>query len=223
MVSGNTMSGKSSLTRLLTQDPKVVLLNETYTEPNRFLPLFIHKMLRNGLKYNEFAYGAQLLFLQNRSNREREVTDPGEFYLLDRSIYEDRHIFAKFFAMKGVMSNDEYNDYRNLFEKIVRTIDPPDCFIFLDSDPKQCYQRLKSRSKRIDQWLTQDILVDLDKLYKHRLRERIVLHNSDVQIIELDVDKYPSFEVAGEIVRERLEELYGEAFAKDASKRQIKV
>ena len=60
------MSGKSSITRLLSaKADNRVLLAEDYSETNKYLPLFMANMRKNGLAYNSFAYGTQLLFMQN--------------------------------------------------------------------------------------------------------------------------------------------------------------
>ena len=214
MVSGNIMSGKSSLCRLLNNHEKVVLLNETYSSPNRYLPLFIHHMQTFGVTYNEYAYGTQLLFMQNRVSREKLANDPSKHYIIDRSIYEDRHIFAKLFVDLGIIAREEYDDYKNMFEKIIRSIDPPECFVFLDSDPDKCFERLKTQAKKEDSWLNHDLMVKLDILYKQRLPNRIRLHNPQVKMIQVNTDSYPNLDLANEAVREQLEAIYGELFVR---------
>lgn len=187
------MSGKTAVTKLLAQNaPEVVLLNESYTLPNKFLPLMCEFIVRNGLTYNQFSFGTQLLFMQNRIRREWLCKDREKIYLIDRSIYEDRHIFAKLFSNMGLLNQAEYNEYRDLFEKIVRNMDPPDCFILLNTDPELCYDRLRKLNDPLDVWLTKDIIRQMDELYRTRLKERVLLYNPDIKLIEIDTIKYPS-------------------------------
>src|SRR3990167_6176730 len=145
LISGLFRSGKSTLARMIAKEsPNSVLMDEEYSQANRFLPLFLNRLEVNGVHYNQFAYGCQLLFMQNRVRRETLCKDPNKYYIIDRSIYEDRHIFAFLMSQLGIMSKDEYNDYRNMFEKIVRNMDPPDTFILLNSDAEKCFARVKA-------------------------------------------------------------------------------
>lgn len=177
------------------------LINETYAVENRYLPLFSERMVKNGLKYNEFAYGAQLFFLKNRISRESAFKDLSKIYLIDRSIYEDRHIFAKYLVDAGVMSRDEYNEYRDMFEKIVRNMVPPTCFVLLKSDPDVCYDRMVKRNFPFDAWITRETLHKMEDLYRERLIDRVYLYNPDVHLIEIETFKYETIEeVANEAV-----------------------
>lgn len=204
MISGNFLSGKTSLARLLARNSESVeLLTEAYTVPNRYLPLFSERMFKNGIKYNEFCYGTQLLFMQNRIRREFTCNDPKKLYVIDRSIYEDRHIFAKLFVDLGIMSRGEYDEYRDMFEKIVRNMDPPECFILLNSDPDLCYERMKRRNWPYDQWITRDMIHRMEKLYQERLKERVYLYNPDLKMVEIDTRKYHTMEeVANDAARQ---------------------
>lgn len=185
------MSGKTAVTKLLSQHaPEIVLLNESYTLPNRFLPLMCESIVKHGLIYNQFAYGTQLLFMQNRIRREWLCKDPEKIYLIDRSIYEDRHIFAKLFFNLGLINEGEYNEYRDMFEKIVRNMDPPDTFVLLNTDPEVCYERLRQLNHPLDVWLTKDILKQMDDLYRNRLRERVFLYNRNIKLIEMETSRY---------------------------------
>ena len=210
------MSGKTALFRYLEKRfVNVVGMNETYDKPNIFLPLFINHIKNHGIKYNKFAYGTQLLFIQNRFNRELACKDPSKVYILDRSLYEDRLIFGHFYAQLGLINSEEYNDYKNIFEKLVRAVDPPDCFIFLNTDVKTCWDRVVQRNKSYDHWITFDIMNKLDRLYHEKLKERILLLNPDINLIEIDSGKYQSISEVGQETIKRLEFIYPEFFSED--------
>lgn len=192
--------------------PEVELLNESYTVPNRYLPLFAEKMVKHGLQYNKFAYGAQLFFLKNRIRRENLCKDSSKIYLIDRSIYEDRHIFAKLLVDHGVMSKEEYNEYKDMFEKIVRNMVPPSCFILLKCDPDLCYERMVKRNFPFDAWITRDILHSMEHLYRERLKDRVYLYNPDVHLIELEATKYNTIEELANEAASQLNQYFKGAF-----------
>lgn len=207
------MSGKTVLTKMLAQQsPEVVLLNESYTLPNRYLPLMTEYIVKNGICYNQFAYGTQLLFMQNRIRREWLCKDPSKTYLIDRSIYEDRHIFAKLFADLGLLDQGEYNEYKDMFEKIVRNLDAPDCFVMLNTDPDLCYDRLRKLNHPLDVWLTREILHKMDQLYRTRLKERVVLYNPKIKLIEIDTTKHDSLESLVKATAIELNKVYKNKF-----------
>ena len=150
--------------------------------------------------------------MQNRIRREWLCTDPKKVYLIDRSLYEDRHIFAKLFFDLGLLDEGEYNEYRDMFEKIVRNMDPPDCFVLLNSDPEVCYQRLRELNHPLDVWLTLDMIKKMDYLYRTRLKERVVLYNPKIKLLEIDTTKHESLLDATNEIAIQLSKLYGDKF-----------
>lgn len=203
------MSGKTALTKLLAENsPEIVLLTEAYSLPNRFLPLMCEYIVKNGICYNQFAYGTQLMFMQNRIRRELMCRDPHKVYLIDRSIYEDRHIFAKLFSNLGLLEDSEYNDYKDMFEKIVRNMESPDCFVLLNSDPNVCYERLRELNHPLDVWMTRDIIKQMDELYRTRLKERVLLYNPDIKLIEMETTNYPDIKELAKATAIELNKVY---------------
>lgn len=208
------MSGKSLISQGIAKlGTNRELLTEDYMRPNKYLPLFYANMRKNGLVYNPFAYGTQLIFMQNRVRRERLCVDRGKFYLVDRSIFEDRHIFAYVYRKLGVISQDEYNDYRNIFEKLVRSIETPDVLVFLNTDPVKCYEMIKKQGNKVDDWVPLELLQEFDYCYRHRLTERLLLHNPNIHIIEVDPFSYEDSQDAVQYIDKKIEEALGEKWA----------
>lgn len=205
------MSGKSGITQLLARGaPNRELLAEDYSEPNKYLPLFMANMRKNGLVYNAFAYGTQLLFMQNRLKRERRCTDASKIYLIDRSIYEDRHTFAHVYHRLGVISNEEYDDYRNIFEKLTRSVEVPDVWVFLNTSPQKCFERMRSAGRAADDWITLNLLQEFDASLRFRLRERLHLHNPNLRVVEVDPNSFDSIEAAANFIDSKIGEILGE-------------
>jgi deoxyadenosine/deoxycytidine kinase len=208
--SGNLMSGKSSITQLLAaRAANRRLLAEDYSEPNKYLPLFMASMRKNGLAYNPYAYGTQLLFMQNRLKRERLCSDASKIYLIDRSIYEDRHTFAYVYNKLGVINDQEYNDYRNIFEKLIRTVEVPDVWVFLNTSPEKCYERVKLAGQKADDWITLELLREFDASMRFRLRERLHLHNPNLQVVEVDPNSFSSIETAADLIDQKIGQILG--------------
>lgn len=213
LISGLFRSGKSTLARAISnKSPNAVLMDEEYSQANRFLPLFLNRLEINGVHYNQFAYGCQLLFMQNRVRRETLCKDPSKYYVIDRSIYEDRHIFAFLMSQLGIMSKDEYNDYRNMFEKIVRNMDPPDTFILLNADAEKCFARVKARNKPSESWITYEIMQRFDELYRYRLKDRVLRSHPKINMIEIDTSMFKTPEAMAEEALAKLCSIYGERF-----------
>ncbi len=205
------MSGKSNITRLLSSKASNrVLLAEDYSETNKYLPLFMANMRKNGLVYNSFAYGTQLLFMQNRLKRERHCTDESKIYLIDRSIYEDRHTFAYVYNKLGVINDEEYNDYRNIFEKLTRSVEVPDVWVFLNTSPEKCYERMKQGGRSEDDWITLGLLKEFDMSLRLRLRERLFLHNPNLHVVEVDPNSFSSIEAAANYIDQKIGEILGD-------------
>jgi len=51
--------------------------------------------------------------------------------ILDRSIYEDREIFAKALVRQGLLSVDEWNTYDKLYQLMVRRLPNPNLLVYL--------------------------------------------------------------------------------------------
>lgn len=205
------MSGKSSITQQLAhRAPNRELLAEDYSEANKYLPLFMANMRKNGLVYNEFAYGTQLLFMQNRLKRERRCNDPSKIYLIDRSIYEDRHTFAYVYNRLGVINDQEYDDYRNIFEKLTRSVEVPDVWVFLNTNPEKCFERMRQAGRPSDDWITLSLLQEFDTSMRFRLRERLHLHNPDLRVVEVDPNSFGSIKEAADSIDSKIGEILGD-------------
>ncbi|MEE9289161.1 MAG: deoxynucleoside kinase, partial [Bacteroidota bacterium] len=101
-VAGNIGSGKSSLTRLLSEQYGWHTYFES-VDDNPYLPDFYSDMKR-------WSFHLQVYFLSKRFQNHKIIVEGGESVIQDRSIYEDAEIFARNLHEIGQM--DE-RDYRN--------------------------------------------------------------------------------------------------------------
>ena len=122
---GNIGVGKTSIGQLLSKSTfnksKSQFIEEAF-KTNPFLGSFYSEMNIVGpTGYNKFALRTQLNFLEQRFNREKEeCVCPETMYLIDRCMLEDNLIFAKNSVNSGVMNNNEYLEYLEVYNGYIR-------------------------------------------------------------------------------------------------------
>lgn len=95
--------------------------------------------------YTFQSYAFITRVLEQEKNRKQH---PGALQLLERSVYSDRYCFAKNAYETGLMTPLEWGLYREWFEWLVQSrLEQPAGFIYLQTDPKVCLQRLSRRAR----------------------------------------------------------------------------
>lgn len=115
-VAGNIGSGKSSLTRLLSQRMKWTPFFES-VEDNPYLSDFYADMKR-------WSFNLQVYFLSNRFRSHKAISEGPESVILDRVIYEDAEIFARNLFEIGKMDERDYRNYVALYEVMTEYLRP---------------------------------------------------------------------------------------------------
>ena len=111
-VAGNIGSGKSSLTRLLSQHYCWKAFYES-VEDNPYLADFYGDM-------NRWSFNLQVYFLSKRFNDHKKIVDGNESVIQDRSIYEDAEIFARNLFLIGKMDKRDYENYVELYHVMIQ-------------------------------------------------------------------------------------------------------
>jgi len=123
LVAGNIGSGKTSLTDRLGDRLGWVTAFESVAD-NPYLPDFYADM-------RSWSFHLQIFFLGHRAEQHLEMARLPQSTILDRSIYEDAHIFARALHHLGNLNERDYTAYRRLFDLVVDTLPPPDLLIML--------------------------------------------------------------------------------------------
>jgi Deoxynucleoside kinases len=123
-VAGNIGSGKSSLTRLLSEHFHWKAFYEA-VDNNPYLSDFYADMKR-------WAFHLQVFLLSHRFKSHKEIVEMNESVIQDRSIYEDVEIFARNLYEMGNMDRRDYESYKELFSIMVDYLKPPDILIYLE-------------------------------------------------------------------------------------------
>lgn len=161
-LSGIIGSGKSSLTKLLSEE----LGTEAFYEPvedNPVLPLFYKgneiaaKRRANGEEdtSNPYAYLLQTFFLNRRFKMIKQaMTEDNN--VLDRSIYEDA-IFMKMNTDMGNATQVEYDIYKSLLDNMLEELPyaahkkSPDLMVMIDVSYETMIKRIKKRGREFEQ------------------------------------------------------------------------
>src|SRR5512138_2396240 len=82
-----------------------------------------------------WAFHLQVFFLGHRAEQYLQAVRDPRSAILDRSIYEDFHIFTRALHHMGNMAERDYLSYRRLYELVVESLPPPDLLIYLRAQP----------------------------------------------------------------------------------------
>lgn len=157
-VAGNIGSGKSSLTRLLSQHYNWKAFFES-VDDNPYLADFYNDM-------NRWSFNLQIYFLSKRFNDHKKIVEGTESVIQDRSIYEDAEIFAKNLHMIGKMDKRDYENYVELYKVMMHYLQPPDLLIFLDARIETLLKQIARRGRAYEQGIPRSYLEQLSQHYK---------------------------------------------------------
>jgi deoxyadenosine/deoxycytidine kinase len=197
-ISGNIGSGKTSLAGMLANKFGWKPFFES-VEDNPYLKDFYGDM-------KKWAFHLQIYFLSKRFNDYQYIFNNHSSVILDRTIFEDGEIFAKNLYEMGNMSNRDWENYRNLYNILVKYLHPVDLMIYLRSDVDFLYERIMKRNRGFETTISKDYLASLNKNYE----EWIAGYDfSDLLIIDvrkLDyVNNEKDFEILIEMMREKIQ------------------
>ena len=162
-IAGNIGVGKTTLTRLLSQELKWRAYYEKVID-NPYLPLFYDDMMR-------WSFHLQIYFLSHRFKSQKEITEWPDSCIQDRSIYEDVEIFARTIHESGNMSKVDYENYRLLFSTMVAYLRKPDLIIYLDATVDDLIERILKRGRDFEQTIDPDYLRQLHLAYDRWISE----------------------------------------------------
>lgn len=158
LMAGNIGSGKTSLTQLLGKELNWATAYESVND-NPYISDFYRDM-------HTWSFHLQIYFLGNRSLQHREMATLESSAIIDRSIYEDAHIFVRALREMGNISERDFNAYLKVYEQIVPQLPKPDLLIYLRAPVPVLMRRIQARARNIETGISQEYLQLLDCFYE---------------------------------------------------------
>jgi deoxyadenosine/deoxycytidine kinase len=194
-IAGNIGAGKSTLTKLLSEQYRLTPVYEAVDE-NPYLEDFYQDMPK-------YAFHSQMFFLAKRLEQHLRHINPGSRIIQDRTIYEDANIFARNLFENGTMSLRDYNSYRKMYEAILQALRPPDLLIFIEASVPTLQAHIRKRGRSYEMNIKQDYLQQLNALYETFIATYTF---SDVVRLDGDTLDFVGSETARAEVLRRLEQ-----------------
>lgn len=158
LLAGNIGVGKTSLTERIGERLGWKTAYESVAD-NPYLPDFYENM-------REWAFHLQIYFLGHRAEQHIQLVNLAESAILDRSIYEDAHIFARALHHMGNLPDRDYHTYLRLYHLIVSNLPKPDLLIHLQAPVSVLMERIRRRARNIETGIDEDYLELLDRFYQ---------------------------------------------------------
>ena len=157
-IAGNNEAGKTTLTQLLSKHYNWDAHFEE-VEDNPYLDDFYNQMER-------WSFNLQIFFLNSRYRQILEIRESGKNIIQDRTIYEDAFIFAPNLHAMGLMTNRDFNNYKQLFELMEKLVQPPELVIYLRSSVPNLVSQIQKRGREYENTISIDYLSRLNERYE---------------------------------------------------------
>ncbi len=138
-ISGVMGAGKTTLSRGLAQ-----ILNWSYAPENITATLYLKDFFTNRKRW---AFETQTAFLVHKALQVQGILQQNHNLILDRSLFEDLEIFAKYFYDQGDIDERSYKTYNAIAAHFLDAIPTPDIIIYCDCPIEIIKDRIPKRDK----------------------------------------------------------------------------
>jgi deoxyadenosine/deoxycytidine kinase len=183
LVAGNIGAGKTSLAERLGARLGWEVAYESVAD-NPYLSDFYADM---GL----WSFHLQIFFLGHRAQQHQALSLLGHSAVIDRSIYEDAHIFARALHELGNMTERDYLAYRRLYQIVVEKLPRPNLLIYIKTSVSTLRAHIQKRGRVIEQGIEDDYLALLGSFYDEWLAAFDLCPVLTVPGDNLDFVRYP--------------------------------
>ena len=175
-IEGNIGSGKTSLSKMISNDFNFNLMLESFTE-NTFLPKFYNDQAR-------YAFPLEMSFLADRYAQLSEVTN--DYNIKNDFIVADYHISKSLLFSKITLPNDEYKLYKKFFKQFYNKLKQPDLYIYLLQKPSSLTKNIKNRGRYYEQNIQPEYLEKINNSYLEFIKKSTDLNIKIIDISGLD-------------------------------------
>ena len=163
VISGNIGVGKTTLSKKISKKFNWNLQLEE-VKNNPYLDDFYKSM-------SDWSFHLQIFFLNSRFNQIQKISESDNVVIQDRSIYEDYEVFTKTLHDSGVLKDREFNNYKRLYNTILKYIDQPDLLIYLrNNNIDNIIKNIKKRKRDFEKTIDKNYLIKLNEYYENWIR-----------------------------------------------------
>jgi len=184
LVAGNIGAGKTTLTERIGSRLGWWTGYESVSD-NPYLSDFYSDM-------HAWSFHLQIFFLGHRAEQYLDAAHDARSAILDRSIYEDTHIFARALHHMGNLGERDYLAYRRLFDVVVNGLPRPDLLVCLRAPVPVLMDRIRKRARNMETGITPEYLSLLDSFYDEWFSSFDLCPMLTIQTDDLDFANQPS-------------------------------
>jgi deoxyadenosine/deoxycytidine kinase len=197
LLAGNIGAGKTSLTARIGERLGWTSAYESVAD-NPYLPDFYEDM-------QSWSFHLQIYFLGHRAEQHIYLSELPESAILDRSIYEDAHIFARALHHMGNLHDRDYQAYLRLYHLVVKNLPKPDLLIHLHAPVPILMERIRRRARSIEAGIDEAYLSLLEKFYEDWIQSFDLCPVLTIRSDDLDfVHQTDHLDIVVERIKDRL-------------------
>jgi len=173
-IAGNIGSGKTTLTRILSE--KLGTVSAQMDNDNPYIEDFYEDMHR-------WSFNLQIYFLGKRLQQSIDLQNLNENIIQDRTVYEDAYIFADNLHASGLMSTRDFNTYMEIFEISYGLLKTPDLLIYLKADVPTLISQIQKRGRAYEMSIQEEYLESPNERYENWINN---IYKGEVLVIDIN-------------------------------------
>lgn len=181
-IAGNIGSGKTTLTRML---------SEHYGWTPKYEAVTYNPYLEDYYKdIRRWSFNLEVYFLTQRFKDVLEIAHSENTVIQDRTIFEGVNIFVANNKAMGNLSDRDYETYMDLFHLMMSLVKAPDLLIYLKCSVPHLVSQIQKRGREYEKSIEIEYLEGLNKRYDDWISEyqgRVLTINGD----NLDFENRP--------------------------------
>ena len=186
VISGNIGVGKTTLSEKISKKFNWELQLEEVKD-NPYLDDFYKSM-------KDWSFHLQIFFLNSRFNQIQKISESNNVVIQDRSIYEDYEVFTKTLHDSGVLMEREFNNYKRLYNTILKYINEPDLLIYLRNlNIDKIISNIDKRSRKFEKSIDKEYLKKLNIYYENWIKKHPQEKILTIDLSEDDFIEDPKF------------------------------
>ena len=218
-IEGNIGSGKSTLLENLRKyynnNTRVIFLREPVddwekikdSQGNTMLKKFYADQEKYSFAFQMMAYISRLKILRDTIKDIISQNINQQYIIItERSLYTDKHVFAKMLHDQGKIEDVCYQIYLNWFEEFAKDF-PINYSVYVKTDPTKCYERIHKRSRDGEEVIPLEYLQDCHTYHEEFLNENTGI-KSKKRVLDGNVDIYENDKIVDKWIEQINEFIY---------------